>query len=589
MKTNTQHQPAAASEEPVTDRCAPGRSTKPRFTRPSACESRRYVASKSKTDSGMLHQSRTLKAPAADKARDRHETGGGGSASRHFRLAGNMVEVSGAANAAPVTSVRAEAGAPTGASVSRRGGEMAGRKAGISSRVFVLGKSGEALMPCHPARAREMLRQGRAVIHRRYPFVIRLKDRKAGGVQPTAIKLDPGATTTGIAVVRTETHQPTNQHVLFAAELTHRGSAIRDALAQRASFRRGRRSRNLRYRAPRFLNRGGDKRGWLPPSLRHRLETTATQVARLRRFAPVAAIAMELVRFDTQLMENPDITGVEYQRGELVGYEVREYVLERGEHRCAYCDAKNVPLNLDHIVPRSLGGSSRVSNLVPACIRCNTAKSNLDVRDFVQEPARLKAVLAQTRKSLTGAAAVNATRFALREALLATGLPVATSTGGRTKWNRSRFGLRKTHAIDAACVGTVDQLTGSAITPLFLTSTGRGARKRTRFTPRGFHRRNDSGELLGVLSPAKSHFGFRTGDIVRARVPSGKKKGVHFGRVAVRATGSFNIQTPHGTIQGISHRFCSLAQRADGYGYAYTVSIRPTQPKTTIRVDSSRP
>ena len=521
---------------------------KPTFTRPSAGVSRRSVASKSKnTNLGMLHQSQALKASAADKARDRSETGGGGGASR--KLAGNKVEASGVEQSTPVTSVRS------------RDGEFAGRKAGFlkQGRVFVLGKGKEPLMPCHPARARALLKSGKAVIHRQFPFVIRLKHRLSGVTQPVFVKFDPGACTTGFALVPAEETKPKVQHILFTAELTHRGEQIRDPLTQRASFRRSRRGRTTRYRAPRFLNRGGDKTGWRPPSLRHRLETTASIVARFRRWAPVTHIAVESNRFDPQLMQNPDITGVEYQYGTLKGYEVREYLLERGQRRCAYCDAKDTPLNLDHVVASTRGGSSRVSNLVLACVRCNQAKDKLDVRDFVKDPARLAGVVAQTQKSLAGAAAVNSTRHALVALLESTGLPVETATGGRTKYNRTRFGLPKTHALDAACVGQVDQLFGANQVPLGIKCMGRGSHQRTRLTADGFPR--------GYMLRQKNHCGFRTGDLVRASVPKGKRKGHYFGRVAVRASGSFNVQTQLGVVQGIPHRFCSLVQRADGYAY----------------------
>jgi len=546
MKPNAQHNSTVGSQEPGAARCVRVSSAKPTFTRSRAGESRRYVASKSKTNPGMLHQSRALKAPAADKARDRSETGGGGGASR--TLAGNMVEVSGAAQAAPVTSLRSW------------DGEFAGRKASSSGRVFVLGQHHQPLMPCHPARARQLLNAGRAVIHRTYPLVIRLKDRTTGATQPVAIKLDPGAMITGVALVRIENLNPKIQHIFFMAELTHRGTAIRDALTQRAAFRQSRRGRKTRYRAPRFNNRTKPA-GWLPPSLRHRLETTSSWIERLRRFTPVIGLVMELVRFDMQQLVNPEISGVEYQQGELAGYEVREYLLEKWGRCCTYCDAKGTPLQIEHIVPKAHGGSNRVSNLALACVRCNIAKGARDVRDVLaHDPKRLARVLATAKAPLAHAAAVNATRFALLQELRATGLPVATGTGGRTKWNRTRFGLPKAHALDAACVGTVDRLTGTQTAPLAIKSTGRGVRKRTRLTAQGWPR--------GYLSPAKAHFGFRTGDIVAANVPSGQRQGDYRGRVAVRASGSFNIQTTRGTVQGIAHRFCSLIQRADGYAYA---------------------
>ncbi len=63
-------------------------------------------------------------------------------------------------------------------------------------------------------------------------------------------------------------------------------------------------------------------------------------------------------------------------------------------------------------------------------------------------------------------------------------------------------------------------------------------------------------------------FGFQTGDIVKAIVTNGKKVGTYTGRIAVRATGSFNISAKAHLIQGISHRFCKIIHRKDGYGYA---------------------
>ncbi len=535
---------------PATD-CARGSAAKPTFTRPSSVQPN-YVASKSaKTNSGVLHQPRTLNAPPVDKARDRSETGGGRGASR--KLTGNLVEMSrvAAQAATPVTGVRS------------RDAEIAVRKASIVTqrRVFVLGKSKHSLMPCHPARARALLKAGQAVIHRKYPTVIRLKTRTTGATQPVAFKLDPGAKTTGIALVRIHHLNPKIQSVLFTCELTHRGFAIRDSITQRASFRGSRRGRKTRYRAPRFLNRGGDKTGWLPPSLRHRLETILSWVARYRRWLPVTHIIVESVCFDMQLMQNPEISGVEYQQGELADVELREYLLEKWGRKCAYCDKDHVPLNLDHVVPKSRGGPRRASNFTLSCVPCNQAEGNQSIEAFLaKDPQRLAKILRHAKAPLAAAAAVNATRNAVVRALAATGLPVETGTGGRTKWNRTRFSLPKSHALDAACVGQVDGLFGADMAPLSIRCMGRGPHQRTRLTADGFPR--------GYLTRQKDHFGFRTGDIVRAIVPSGKRKGTHSGRVAVRATGNFNVQTKTGVVQGIAHRHCEIAQCADDYAYA---------------------
>ena len=163
-------------------------------------------------------------------------------------------------------------------------------------------------------------------------------------------------------------------------------------------MRRRRRS-NLRYRAPRFLNRRNKGKGWLAPSLQHRVDTTVAWVARLQRLTPVTCIAQELVSFDMQQMESPEISGVEYQQGTLAGYELREYVLAKWGRKCAYCDAENVPLNLDHIHAKSKGGSNRASNFTLACIPCNQKKGAQDIRAFLsKDQRRLGWILAQTKR-----------------------------------------------------------------------------------------------------------------------------------------------------------------------------------------------
>jgi hypothetical protein len=261
-------------------------------------------------------------------------------------------------------------------------------------------------------------------------------------------------------------------------------------------------------------------------------------------------------------MQNPEISGVEYQHGTLQGVEVKEYLLEKWEHKCAYCGATNVPLEVEHIQPKSKGGSNRVSNLTIACHDCNQRKDKIPVEQFLaRRPELAHKILAQTKESLRDAAAVNSTRWALYNALKATGLEIEAASGGRTKWNRQQLNVPKTHCLDAACVGQVDAIYDWRQPILQIKATGRGMYQRTRPTKYGFPH--------GYLMRSKSVFGFQTGDIVRAEVTKGKKIGKYLGRVAIRASGSFNIQTRSGLVQGIPHRFCRVIQRADGYGYAW--------------------
>jgi len=197
-----------------------------------------------------------------------------------------------------------------------------------------------------------------------------------------------------------------------------------------------------------------------------------------------------------------------------------------------------------------------------ACHPCNQRKGNQDIQDFLKgKPDVLKRVLAQAKAPLKDTAAVNATRWALFNRLKQTGLPVVTGSGGKTKFNRTRLGLPKTHWLDAACVGDTPVLEVLTTQPLLIKATGHGSRQMGRTDKFGFPSR--------YVPRLKFVKGFQTGDIVKAVVTSGKKIGIHVGRVAVRSTGSFNVSTAKGLIQGISHKFCKTTHKKDGYAYSY--------------------
>lgn len=436
--------------------------------------------------------------------------------------------------------------------------------------VFVLDKHKRPLMPCTEKRARLLLARGRAMVYKRFPFAIRLKDRLASdsAYQPLRLKLDPGSKATGLALTREAIVAARHETVVFLAEIQHRGQLIKSKLDSRRSMRRTRRNRKTRYRAARFDNRTHPA-GWLAPSLRHRVDTTISWVGRLSKLAKVSAMSQELVRFDMQIMQNPEILGVEYQQGELQGYEVREYLLNKFSRCCTYCAAKDTPLEVEHVRPKARGGSNRVSNLCLSCRDCNQKKGIRSIEDFLEKkPELLARILKQLQAPLKDAAAVNATRWALANALKAFGYPLELASGGRTKFNRRRLDVPKTHALDAACVGAVETLKDWNLPTLVIKCTGRGSYQRTQLNKYGFPR--------GYLMRQKSVNGFQTGDIVTAIVPSGTKAGTHTGRVAVRASGSFNVTTSNGVVQGISHKHCRILARADGYGYSVQPKIALT-------------
>ncbi|GET40192.1 RNA-guided endonuclease IscB [Microseira wollei] len=424
-------------------------------------------------------------------------------------------------------------------------------------RVFVLDKNLFPLEPCHPARARELLKKGRVKVFKPYPFTIVMQDRtvEESTTHPHRIKIDPGSKVTGFAVVQEETGR-----VTCALEVSHRGQVIRDSLLSRAALRRGRRNRKTRYRKPRFLNRTRPE-GWLPPSLESRVSNVLTWVNRLRRLCPVTAISQELVRFDTHALSNPEVSGVEYQRGELFGFEVKEYLLTKWGRKCVYCDAENIPLEIEQILARSKGGSDRVSNLCLACHDCNQKKGNKSIEQFLKKKPDLLNRILSHKTPLKDAAAVNSTRWELFRRLQSIGLPVETGTGGRTKFNRQTRGIEKTHWTDAACVGasTQELLLVKGVKPLLIKAKGHGKRQRCKTDRYGFPIRH---------APAQKFFmGFQTGDIVKAEVLTPKYAGTYTGRIAIRFKPSFKLTTG-GKSFDVHPKYLTTIHKADGYEYA---------------------
>lgn len=434
--------------------------------------------------------------------------------------------------------------------------------------VFVLDRHKKPLMPVSEKRTRQLLSKGRAVAHRTFPFVIRLKDRTAAESEtaPLILKINPGSEHTGLAIVRRG--EDNVDHVLFLMQLEHRGKRIHLDLVQRSAVRHSRRSRKTWYRRKHW---NGKAEGWLAPSLMHRVHTTETWVRHLMEWCPISSIGFEYTNFDTQLMQNPDISGIEYQRGTLQGYEVRQYLYAKFGRKCVYCDDEPAVIELDHVVARSMGGSDRVSNLVPCCHKCNQEKGNMPIEEFLKDrPETLEQIRKQMKAPLQDAAAMNATRKKILGMLDSTGLPVACWSGARTKWNRDRFGIEKNHHLDATCIGDIDGVTGNPETYVFMVkANGHGTRQRRLVDAYGF-------PCGSVFPEHKYVHGFQTGDIVRADVPESlKTAGTHIGKVAVRSTGRFSIQTKEGKIDGIGWKYCKLLQRKDGYAYSWKKETIP--------------
>ncbi len=545
-----------------------------------------------KTHQQMLPQSAALECAFADNLKGKDETGRGGRGNPATGVQHGRAETF----RDHLSLQRHSAKRDLSCEAEDRG--LAAPPSITASRVFVVDRHAHPLMPCHQARARKLLSSERARVHRLVPFVIRLVDRAAehSEVPGVEVGVDPGSKFTGVSVFRVS--KENTRHGIVSIEIKHRGQIIHKHMGQRSAYRRRRRTANLRYRKPRWANRhpescancaknarhgsrycqpcagersfvdNGYRNTRLAPSLQHRADSTMSVVSRLRRWTPVTAIHLELVRFDMQQIENPEIAGVQYQQGTLSGYEVREYLLEKWGRQCAYCGNSGVPLRIEHILARSRGGTDRISNLTLVCEGCNKKKDAQPIEVFLaKDPKRLAKILAQAKAPLKDAAAVHATRRALWRELVNTGLAVRTGSGGRTKRNRSRFSVPKPHALDALCVGDANRVASYPLGTITAKSTGRGSYARTRGDKYGFPRLR--------LPHTKMHHGFVTGDHVQAVVSRGKHAGTHIGRVVVRSSGSFNIRTKGEIVQGINYRYCALLQRGDGWEYERDNEVGP--------------
>jgi len=263
---------------------------------------------------------------------------------------------------------------------------------------------------------------------------------------------------------------------------------------------------------------------------------------------------LEVVKFDTQALQNPEISGVAYQQGTLHGYEIREYLLQKWGRRCAYCGAEQVPLQIEHIIPKARGGSDRVSNLTLACEPCNQRKGRQTAAEFGYPDIQV-----QAKQPLKDAAAVNSTRWRLCERLKATGLPITCSSGGRTKYNRTQQEYPKAHWIDAACVGESGEQVqlDPTMAVLVIRAMGHGNRQMCGTNKHGFPSRH--------RSRAKRFWGFQTGDLVRALIPRGKYAGRHEGRITIRQRPSFRLNG-----FDVHSNYLHILQQGDGYAYETT-------------------
>lgn len=300
---------------------------------------------------------------------------------------------------------------------------------------------GESLMPCSQRKARLLLKEGKAKIIGYKPFTIQLLSPTGESTQDVHIGVDTGAKHIGIAAI-------SEDKVLIKGEIELRDDIHKNMMA-RHQARRDRRNRKTRYRKDRFLNRKR-KDGWLPPTVQSKLDATFMWIDRFDSLLPNSILHIEVGKFDTQKMINPDITNEEYQNGQCAGYyDVRYFVFARDNYTCQVCKRKNKILNTHHIIYRTKGGTDRADNLITVCTDCHTSENHKVGGILYNWMVKHKKV--KQYKEATFMNIVRKRTFAK--------YPKAIITyGSETSPYRKELGLEKTHYNDAIAITKIENI-----------------------------------------------------------------------------------------------------------------------------------
>lgn len=313
--------------------------------------------------------------------------------------------------------------------------------------VYVLNKHRQPLMPCSEAKARRLLKAGKAKVKKRTPFTIQLLYGSSGYKQTVILGVDAGSKTIGLSAC-------TESKELFAATVTPRNDVV-ELLSTRREQRRARRSRKRRHRKARFNNRTHSKhKGWLAPSVEVKIQEHITPIKRVCTILPVTKVVVETAEFDLQKIKaiedgKPVPESEDYQKGEMLGaYNVRQYVLHRDGYACRFCGAKGtgIKFHVHHLESRKTGGNAP-DNLITICKKCHKQYHDGIVKDAdllkkrTRRSTRDATFMGIMRKTLIGR---------LRKEL---DVPVWEAHGYMTKYTRTELlKLPKSHVNDALAI-----------------------------------------------------------------------------------------------------------------------------------------
>ena len=308
-------------------------------------------------------------------------------------------------------------------------------------KVFVKSTRGKSLMPTSNRKARILLESKKAKIYSYKPFCIQLCYPTGETVQTCKVGIDTGSKSIGFAVT-------SNDKVLEKGEVELRQD-VSSNLETRKIYRRSRRSRKTRYRQPRFQNRKRTDK-WLPPSIQSKVDSTFRFIDALCSYLPEVELHIEVGKFNTAKMINPDIQGVDYQHGQTYGYyDERYYVFARDNYTCQVCGKKNKVLHTHHIVFKSYGGTDRADNLITVCSDCHTHENHKPGGVLYKWMDRSKKVKQYKEPPFMNT---------LRKRIFDKYPDAAITYGSVTTPARKELGLDKTHYNDAIAITGINNI-----------------------------------------------------------------------------------------------------------------------------------
>ena len=418
--------------------------------------------------------------------------------------------------------------------------------------VYVLNKHGRPLMPCSPAKARHLLKDGKAVVKHRTPFTIQLVYGSSGYKQEVILGVDAGSKTIGLSASTMMTE-------LFAANVIPRNDIV-NKLSTRREFRRNRRNRKTRYRQARFNNRVRTKhKGWLAPSVEVKIQEHITPIKRICDILPISKVVVETAEFDLQKIKAVQLgekvpKGEDYQKGEMYGeYNVRQYVLKRDNYACRICGCKEAKFHVHHIETRKTGGNAP-DNLITLCENCHEKLHKGAINPDVVGKRKLRstrdaAFMGIMRKTL------------IRRLEDELDIPVVETMGYITKATRIEYlRLAKTHTSDALAIAqgkhgfNINRLTTIKLSDRIYVV------KPVRHHNRQLHQATiRNGGIRRRIQTSKYMFNFRLFD----KVLYGHNEYIIAGR---RSRGEFKLKNTDGKIiDGVAYRNLKIVERSNSY------------------------